>query len=152
MQKPVDSGWNFLGRIVVGQRTDIVIRFFTLLTLVLMVSAWPPGTEAAEPYPDPASEMWLEVRESADPKLLESFIEAFPDSPYAHAARARLERLKAGPAAAETPPDGEESFIITYPAPGTAKARRWWSSRQGVFAWATYPARDMTTKNRCTRW
>ena len=120
MQKPVDFGWNFLGRIVVGQRTDIVIRFFTLLTLVLMVSAWPPGTEAAEPYPDPASEMWLEVRESADPKLLESFIEAFPDSPYAHAARARLERLKAGPAAAETPPDGEESFIITYPAPGTA--------------------------------
>ena len=106
--------------VVVGQRTDIVIRFFSLLMLVLMVSAWPPGAEAAEPYPDPASEMWLEVRESADPKLLESFIEAFPDSPYAHAARARLERLKAGPAAAETPPDGEESFIITYPAPGTA--------------------------------
>ena len=100
-----------------GQQTGIVIRCCALLALVLMMLVWPPGTEAAEPYPDPASEMWLEVRQSTDPKLLESFIEAFPDSPYAHAARARLGRLKAAPAGTD---EDSESVIITYPAPGTA--------------------------------
>ena len=79
---------------------SIVIRCCASLVLaaVLTAQVWPEAY-AAETYPDPASEMWLEVRESTDPELLESFIKAFPDSPYAHAARARLERLKTAPTA-----------------------------------------------------
>ena len=52
------------------------------------------GQEATEASPDPAVAMWLEIRDSDDPELLTAFLEAFPDSPYAHAARARLMRLE----------------------------------------------------------
>ena len=55
------------------------------------------GQEAAEESvtsPDPAVAMWLEIRDSDDRGLLTAFVEAFPDSPYVHAARARLKRLE----------------------------------------------------------
>ena len=105
--------------IVERQRMNIIVRLCALL-LVATAPVLPPGAEAAEPYPDPASEMWLEVRQSTDPKLLEGFIKAFPESPYAHAARARLERVKTTPATADEDTDSDESFIITYPAQETA--------------------------------
>lgn len=57
--------------------------------------------------PDPAVAMWLEIRDTDDRELLAAFVDAFPDSPYVHAARARLKRLEerdvdpgAGPAPA----------------------------------------------------
>ena len=78
------------------QQTIIGIRIGTWLILVLTILVCLPGANADEPYPDPADEMWLEVRESDDPALLKGFIETFPDSPYAHTARLRLERLKFG--------------------------------------------------------
>ena len=58
--------------VVEGQRMGVIIRCCASLVLALLLTAlvW-PWADAAEPYPDPASEMWLEVRQSADPKLLE---------------------------------------------------------------------------------
>ena len=58
---------------------------------------------AAPEVPDPAVEMWREVKDSQDTALLEAFVDSFPTSPYAHAARARLKRLGDAPPA--VPPE-----------------------------------------------
>ena len=58
---------------------------------------------AAPEVPDPALEMWREVKDSGDTALLDAFVDSFPTSPYAHAARARLKRL--GEAAPAVPPE-----------------------------------------------
>lgn len=63
-----------------------------MVAFALLVAAPAPGAEDA--YPDPAVEMWLEIKDANDPALLVAFVEAFPESPYAHAARARLKRLQ----------------------------------------------------------
>ena len=63
-----------------------------LVPLVVGVGLVSP-VDAQERYPDPAAEMWMVVRDSEDPSELQTFVDAFPDSPYAHAARARLKRM-----------------------------------------------------------
>ena len=55
------------------------------------------AAEESVTSPDPAVAMWLEIRDSDDRELLTAFVEAFPDSPYVHAARARLKRLEQRP-------------------------------------------------------
>ena len=85
------------------------VRSLVPVALVGLLALPALGREAetgAAPAPDPAVAMWLEIRDTDDPELLTAFVDAFPDSPYAHAARARLKRLedeKADPAAEQAP-------------------------------------------------
>ena len=65
-----------------------------IVGLLALSAAGEEATTEAATSPDPAVAMWLEIRETDDPELLAAFVEAFPDSPYAHAARARLKRLE----------------------------------------------------------
>ena len=69
-----------------------------------------------ERHPDPASEMWIAVRNSQEPEPFKQFIEAFPNSPYVHAATARLDALSA-PARADTAP-GESHLAERQPDSG----------------------------------
>ena len=59
---------------------------------------------AAVEVPDPALQMWREVKDSGDTELLEAFVDSFPTSQYAHAARARLKRLGEAPPAVPREP------------------------------------------------
>ena len=72
-----------------------------LLGLLALGASGQETTGEPVPSADPAVAMWLEVRDTDDRALLVAFIDAFPDSPYAHAAHARLKRLEGPPAAAE---------------------------------------------------
>ena len=65
-----------------------VLPLFVAMSAIMSVPA------ASQPYPDPAAEMWLEIRESDDRNLFEEFVTAFPTSPYVHTARARLRLLE----------------------------------------------------------
>lgn len=62
--------------------------------LLALAASGREATEEPVTSPDPAAAMWLEIRDTDDPDLLGAFVEAFPDSPYVHAARARLKRLE----------------------------------------------------------
>ena len=65
-----------------------------LLGVAALSASGQEATEEPAASPDPAVAMWLEIRDTDDPELLTAFLEAFPDSPYVHAARARLMRLE----------------------------------------------------------
>ena len=65
-----------------------------LVGLLALAASGQEATEEPATSPDPAVAMWLEIRDTDDPELLGAFVEAFPDSPYVHAARARLKRLE----------------------------------------------------------
>ena len=80
-----------------------VIAAFALTPLRLASGAEEGAAGAAPEVPDPALEMWREVKDSGDTALLEAFVGSFPTSPYAHAARARLKRLGDAPPA--VPPE-----------------------------------------------
>ncbi len=82
-----------------------VIAAFALTPFRLVSGAEEGAAGAAPEVPDPAVEMWREVKDSEDTALLEAFVDSFPTSPYAHAARARLKRLGDAPPAVapETP-------------------------------------------------
>ena len=90
-------------------RRRSVARSFVHVALAGLLALPASGQEAqtdTATAPDPAVAMWLEIRETDDRELLTAFVDAFPDSPYAHAARARLKRLedeKADPAAEQAP-------------------------------------------------
>lgn len=93
-----------LGRAVCGLARGLV-RGVLIALLALSASAQETTRESVT-SPDPAVAMWLEIRETDDRELLTAFVEAFPDSPYVHAARARLKRLEdpeAAPAAEPAP-------------------------------------------------
>ena len=82
---------------------------------VLIPFRWASGAEegaagVAPEVPDPALQMWREVKDSGDMDLLEAFVDSFPTSPYAHAARARLQRL-------------DEAATAVPPEPSTPKPR-----------------------------
>lgn len=66
----------------------------TVVGLLALAASGQEATEEPVTSPDPAVAMWLEIRDTDDRELLTAFVEAFPDSPYAHAARARLKRLE----------------------------------------------------------
>ena len=62
-----------------------------------------------EHHPDPAAEMWVAVRNSEDPEAFKQFIGAFPNSPYVHAAAARLDALTAPERSAAAPGESHPS-------------------------------------------
>ena len=47
--------------------------------------------------PDPATEMWLQIRETANVQLLERYLATYPNSGYRMAAEARLDALRGQP-------------------------------------------------------
>ena len=77
---------------------------FALTPFRLASGAEEGAAGAALEVPDPAVEMWREVKDSQDTALLEAFVDSFPTSPYAHAARARLKRLGDAPPAVAPEP------------------------------------------------
>lgn len=83
-----------------GDRRRCGTLAWALLAAVLALAV----AGAEERSPDPALAMWQEIRETDDPALLLAFVEAFPESPYAHAARARILRLREGKSADEPGP------------------------------------------------
>lgn len=97
------------GRRARHARWRTVARSLVLAALAGLLARPASGQEAETgpaSAPDPAVAMWLEIRDTDDRALLTAFVDAFPDSPYAHAARARLKRLegpKADPAAEQAP-------------------------------------------------
>ena len=82
------------------------LAWVALAGLVAVSAGAEEATTDSATSPDPAVAMWLEIRDTDDGELLAAFVEAFPDSPYVHAARARLKRLEepqADPAAQPAP-------------------------------------------------
>lgn len=75
------------------QWLERMVRGVLVGLLALAAAAQEAGEEPVT-SPDPAVAMWLEIRDTDDRELLAAFVEAFPDSPYVHAARARLKRLE----------------------------------------------------------
>ena len=79
---------------------------FVLVALASLPASGQEAETGTATAPDPAVAMWLEIRDTDDRALLTAFVDAFPDSPYAHAARARLKRLedeKTDPGAEQAP-------------------------------------------------
>ena len=76
-----------------GRRAIGSLVRVALFGLLALSASGQGATEEPATSPDPAVAMWLEIRDTDDRELLAAFVEAFPDSPYVHAARARLKRL-----------------------------------------------------------
>ena len=62
--------------------------------------------------PDPAAEMWKQIREAGDASLVREFLASYPDSEYGGAARALLIRLSRQPFTVETEPAGAQVRIL----------------------------------------
>ena len=77
----------------------VLVAAFVLTPFGSASGAEEGAAGAAVEVPDPALQMWREVKDSGDTDLLEAFVDTFPTSPYAHAARARLKRLGEAPPA-----------------------------------------------------
>ena len=60
-------------------------------------AARPVAPALAGNAPAPATEMWLQIRETRDAQLLERYLATYPDSPYVLAAQARLAELRGQP-------------------------------------------------------
>ena len=75
-------------------RAPAHLAWVALVGLVALPATGEEATTESATSPDPAVAMWLEVRDTDDRELLAAFVDAFPDSPYVHAARARLKRLE----------------------------------------------------------
>ena len=93
-----------------------LLAAFALTPFPFASGAEEGAVDAAPEVPDPALEMWREVKDSGDTELLEAFVDTFPTSPYAHAARARLKRLGEAPPAVPREP--------SKPKPQIRKRRR----------------------------
>ena len=76
------------------RRAAANLAWGALVGLLALPASGEEATMESATSPDPAVAMWLEIRETDDRELLAAFVEAFPDSPYVHAARARLKRLE----------------------------------------------------------
>ena len=57
-------------------------------------AAKPDSPSLAGDAPDPATEMWLQIREIGDIRILERFLSEYPDSRYRLSAEARLAALR----------------------------------------------------------
>ena len=71
-----------------------------LVTLVSGCSVIPKTTgdvfnDKEKQYPDPAAEMWITIRNSGDTETFNKFISTFPNSPYVHAAKVKLDTISA---------------------------------------------------------
>ncbi len=77
-----------------GRRAIGSLVRVALVGLLALSASGQEATDEPATSPDPAVAMWLEIRDTDDRDLLAAFVEAFPDSPYVHAARARLKRLE----------------------------------------------------------
>ena len=88
--------------------------------------ASPPDTGVGAP--DPEAEMWLQIRETTDAGLLESFLATFPNGRYSGAARARLDALRQAPftvvAASPQPPTVPSESGSQRPQPPVGKPFR----------------------------
>ena len=71
-----------------------------------LVSGPAPGT------PDPAAEMWKQIREAGDAGLVREFLASYPDSAYEGAARALLIRRSRQPFTVTTEPAGAQVRIL----------------------------------------
>ena len=67
--------------------------------------------------PDPATELWLQIRETRDPQLLERYLATYPGSPYALAAQARLAELRGQPFTVAVEPSGARVRILNIEPP-----------------------------------
>jgi formylglycine-generating enzyme required for sulfatase activity len=79
--------------------------------------------------PNPEAEMWALVRESTNAEDIKTFLQEFPDGPYAPAARLKLQQLERGPSGAspvlpETPTLQEAPATPSFPASQVRQVQR----------------------------
>ena len=67
--------------------------------------------------PDPAAEMWLQIRDTASVRTLERYLATYPDSRYRLAAEARLEELARQPFTVAVHPPGARVRVLNSGLP-----------------------------------
>ena len=67
--------------------------------------------------PDPATEMWLQIRETANVQLLERYLANYPNSGYRMAAEARLDALRGQPFTVVVEPSAARVRILNIEPP-----------------------------------
>ena len=80
-------------------------------------TAKPDAPALAGDAPDPATEMWLQIRETANVQLLERYLATYPNSGYRMAAEARLDALRGQPFTVAVEPPGARVRILNIGPP-----------------------------------
>ena len=80
-------------------------------------AAKPDAPTLAGDAPDPATEMWLQIRETANVQLLERYLATYPNSGYRMAAEARLDALRGQPFTVAVEPSGARVRILNIGPP-----------------------------------
>ena len=75
------------------------------------------ATTLAVDAPDPATEMWLQIRETANAQLLEGYLANYPNSRYRMAAAARLDALRGQPFTVVVEPSAARVRILNIEPP-----------------------------------
>ena len=75
------------------------------------------ATTLAVDAPDPATEMWLQIRETANVQLLERYLANYPNSGYRMAAEARLDALRGQPFTVVVEPSAARVRILNIEPP-----------------------------------
>ena len=91
----------------------------------------PPPPTGADPEtllrtgdaPDPATEMWLQIRDTSNARSLERYLAIYPNSRYRPSAEARLDKLRGQPFTVVVEPSSAEVRILNITAPYRAGMR-----------------------------
>ena len=97
--------------------TSSLVEDFFFSTGPPAVSLMPSTTRPADPRFDPAEELWNQIKTSNNAGQFERFMQAFPNSPLAHAARARLDELRGQPFTVAVAPSGARVRILNIEPP-----------------------------------
>ena len=73
--------------------------------------------------PDPATEMWLQIRGTTSVQLLERYLATYPNSPYRPSAEARLNEVRGQPFTVVVEPSGAKVRVLGMSAPYRAGMR-----------------------------
>ena len=80
-------------------------------------AAKPDSPSLAGDAPDPATEMWLQIRGTANVQLLERYLATYPNSRYRMSAEARLDALRGQPFTVRAEPAGARVRILNIESP-----------------------------------
>ena len=88
----------------------------------------PTGTDPetfsrASDAPNPATEMWLQIRDTSNARSLERYLATYPNSRYRPSAEARLDKLRGQPFTVVVEPSSAEVRILNITAPYRAGMR-----------------------------